>query len=249
MDREEAISSCTSSSANEKFSSEVAWSSFGRDAWVMLLHFKGSKQLFPVSRLVLSALDLVILGWNHFLQLWGQWGRKILRATGNGKHQGNCVFQMQQNWCTYELTETVAEYTELTQARARWGASTERGKWAWSPTPKQKAISNWQPHRRKGKVSFLSGGKSLSGSTNLTEGQGWPVIGGKLRTNSVDFGEFFFVSLWAVFTFLFFCLYYGFRLCVFFVRVREHTLCSFSPLACLFAFILFSLFLICLLVL
>lgn len=136
------------------------------------------------------------------------------------------VFQMQQNWCTYELTETVAEYTELTQARARWGASTERGKWAWSPTPKQKAISNWQPHRLKGKVSFLSGGKWVY---KPHWRPGLASYRWKTQNQFSWFWRIFFVSLWAVFTFLFFCLYYGFWLRVFFVRVREHTLCSFFP--------------------
>lgn len=50
------------------------------------------------------------------------------RSARCGWLQRNSVFQIQQDWCTYELTETVTAHTGPTQVQARWGLKTEGGK-------------------------------------------------------------------------------------------------------------------------
>lgn len=54
-------------------------------------------------------------------------GRKIVRATGDGLHQGDSVFQTQQDWRTCELTETVGASMGPAHVLAIWGSTPGRG--------------------------------------------------------------------------------------------------------------------------
>lgn len=48
---------------------------------------------------------------SQLMEPFGRGSKKIVRARGDGKHQGNKVSESQQDQCAYELTETVAVYT------------------------------------------------------------------------------------------------------------------------------------------
>lgn len=72
---------------------------------------------------------------------WERGARNIIRAKDDGWLQENSFFQTQQNWCIYELTETVTTCTR-SRVQARWCHSTERRKWAWASTPMQESICN-----------------------------------------------------------------------------------------------------------
>lgn len=52
------------------------------------------------------------------------------------------VFQIQQDWCTYELTETVTAHTGPTKVQARWGLKIERGEKDMSLTLNRDVICN-----------------------------------------------------------------------------------------------------------
>jgi hypothetical protein len=56
----------------------------------------------------------------------GTGGIKIVRTIGDGWPKGNFVFQIQQDWYTYKLTESVATCT-VPAHQARCGFSTEKG--------------------------------------------------------------------------------------------------------------------------
>jgi len=53
-------------------------------------------------------------------------GRKVIRASSKGRHQGKSFFQTQQCWHTSKLTEIMAASTGPAQVQARRGPSTER---------------------------------------------------------------------------------------------------------------------------
>lgn len=71
--------------------------------------------------------------------------RKIARVRSNGQLNGNSVFQIQEDWCTCELTGTVVALAGPAYIQARQGPSTERRKWTQAPTPNQEARCNWHP--------------------------------------------------------------------------------------------------------
>lgn len=115
-------------------------------------------------------------------------GRKTLRAKGDKWLQPTRVFQTQQNWCTYELTVTVAAHTRSAHVQVRWGPSTERRKEHKVP-PQPRRYLHAIP---SGKVSVPCSVVSLSRSTfqgNLCPG----VLG--------QHNFFFFVLLVIVFLF------------------------------------------------
>lgn len=68
-------------------------------------------------------------------------GRKIVKASGKGCHQGGGILQTQMDWHTYECTETMAAVHGA--CTAQWGPNTERLKWT-QYIPNQEAISNKQ---------------------------------------------------------------------------------------------------------
>lgn len=53
-------------------------------------------------------------------------GRQIVRNSEYGKHKGNQAFMIKQNWCTYELTETMAAHTGPAQFKVRWCSNAKR---------------------------------------------------------------------------------------------------------------------------
>lgn len=61
--------------------------------------------------------------WNVFIkplpsglmEPWRRGGRKAVGVRGNEWLRGSCVFQTQQDWYMYKLTEAVAAHTEHTQ--------------------------------------------------------------------------------------------------------------------------------------
>lgn len=97
-------------------------------------------------------------------------GREIIKGRGGGWHQGNSIFQTQQNWYTHELTEAGTACTRPETVQARWNPCTEK-KWTPSPTLTKKlfAINTcwergtlfspmecpwvYQPHSREGPCS------------------------------------------------------------------------------------------------
>lgn len=92
---------------------------------------------------VLNGISLLI----PFTQDSGNYakgGRKIVKASEDGRHQGDGVFQTQKDRYTYEHSQIVAACMGPAEGQARWGPITERLKWTLYPIPNQKAIPNWQ---------------------------------------------------------------------------------------------------------
>lgn len=81
-------------------------------------------------------------------------GSKVLRARDDGWLKGNCIFQTQQDCCTYERSQTVAVYIRPAQVQAWWSPNTEREKQTRGPTPDQEAICNWYPLARRTSLFF-----------------------------------------------------------------------------------------------
>jgi hypothetical protein len=75
--------------------------------------------------------------------LWTRGGRKIVRARGGGWLQENSFFKKQNDWHTYECTETVVGPTRPAHIQTRQGSSTKKVKWTWGLTPNQEAICSW----------------------------------------------------------------------------------------------------------
>lgn len=71
--------------------------------------------------------------------------RKSVRTSENVKQTNKETTPSEtQDWCSCELSETVAACTGPAQVQVRWGPGTEMGKWTWSPIPTWDAISSWQ---------------------------------------------------------------------------------------------------------
>ena len=64
------------------------------------------------------------------------------------------TLRKQQDWCTYEVTGTVAACTGATLVQTRWPPSLQ-WKWTKAPSPTQKLISDWHLSACKEKVGFL----------------------------------------------------------------------------------------------
>lgn len=92
-------------------------------------------------------------------------GRKIVRAIGDGRHQGDSVFQTQQDWCTCELTETVEVSMGPAHVLAIRGPTPGRGS-RHKPPCLTKKLSPFDIYTCKGKISFLHW--SLTRHTNHT---------------------------------------------------------------------------------
>lgn len=84
----------------------------------------------------------------------GYLGRKTVRSRGNCCLQWNSVFQIQLEWCTCKLKETLAACTEPPQVHTKQSPSTERGKWTWASTLSKK-LSMIDIHWKKKKTTFL----------------------------------------------------------------------------------------------
>lgn len=72
-----------------------------------------------------------VLGKSAEKEVW-----KDLKAIGDGGHQRNRTFSIQQDWCKYELSETVEANVGLAQLCASWGPGTERSGYKPHPCPK-----------------------------------------------------------------------------------------------------------------
>lgn len=65
----------------------------------------------------------LLLGLREYLK---RWGRKNVKASWDGRQQGNKAFQTQQGWWMNELKETEAACPDLAYAWTKWGSNTER---------------------------------------------------------------------------------------------------------------------------
>ena len=108
------------------------------------------------------------------LKIWGG-DAKIIRAKGNGWLQGNSVFQIQQNWYIYTLTDTMAAHIRLKQDRVPAPRS-------WKEDAKSnsepQAICNWWLEKEK--ESVFCNGASLGVLKHYlrqtpTPQNNWPV--------------------------------------------------------------------------
>lgn len=122
-------------------------------------------------------------------------GRTFIRAKRCGWLQRNSVFQTQQEWGIYRLTETESACTSSAQVCARWSSSTIAEKWAWAPTIYQEAIGNWYL-LAKGKFLFYKG-MSWGISTTPQCQASWLELHGQHKMDSIVF-------LWT-FCFILFC--------------------------------------------
>lgn len=55
--------------------------------------------------------------------------RDLRRRGGGAGLQGNSISQIQQDWCSYELTETLTACTGSAQGQASQNRNSEKGKW------------------------------------------------------------------------------------------------------------------------
>jgi hypothetical protein len=62
--------------------------------------------------------------------------------------QGNSIFQIHQDWYTYELTETVTAQARPVQVQTRQNPTTEKGNWT-SLISRQDTICNWYLLRKE----------------------------------------------------------------------------------------------------
>lgn len=89
---------------------------------------------------------------------------KDCKSQEGWRHQTNSFFQTQQDWCTYEPTETVAACTGL--HRYKWdGVSVLRGEVDMNPHSEPRRCHHWQL-LTKDTISFLQW--CFTGYTNHT---------------------------------------------------------------------------------
>ena len=62
--------------------------------------------------------------------------------------QGNSIFQIHQDWYTYELTETVTAQARPVQVQTRQNPTTEKGNWT-SLISQEDTICNWYLLRKE----------------------------------------------------------------------------------------------------
>lgn len=70
-------------------------------------------------------------------EIYAETGRKVLRARGVGWFHGKIIFQTQQYWHTYELTETMEAYRNPVEVQTRLYSRIEKENQTQSSKPIQ----------------------------------------------------------------------------------------------------------------
>lgn len=118
----------------EESNSSSKWDLLCGIAWNLLMCSRWELRQRPIPGQYVNVRDLGMFSpkWDVFIKsltsglriIYKKGGRKIVRARGDGWHQGNSVFQAQQDW----WTETVAAVTRPAQIQASWGPIAKKGK-------------------------------------------------------------------------------------------------------------------------
>lgn len=111
------------------------------------------------SHIWMSLSSSSLLSWLR--NLCRRWNRKIIRDGADR----NTVFQIQQDWDKYELTEAMKACIRLQQGQAGQNPSSKKRKWVQSTMSGREATCSWY---FLGEVkSVFSNGMSLGISTTL----------------------------------------------------------------------------------